>query len=236
MYFRFFQDYARAVFWWREGRVGLDDPEAIRVAECYWRLGNRQMASQILNQQRYLRLGTIKLWSDMGDTDKAIQVAETFVRVGGDPQPAYLYAGDACRLAGQFDRAIRYYQKAIDARPRRGWEKPAETFKTRARANLEAVKLFELCDVRKVADGAYRASSPGYAGPIHVEVVVANARIQSVKVTRHQEKQFYSALTDTPRQIIEKQGVQGIDATTGATITAEAIVNATAKALTRGMK
>ena len=236
MHFRFFKDYARAVYWWRQGRVGINDGEAIRVAECYWRLGNKQMAAQILNQQKYLRLGSIKLWSDMGETDKAIQLAEAYVRAGGEPQPAYLYAGDACRLAGQFDRAMQYYQKAIGAPARRDWEKPAETFKKRARANLEAVRLFEMCDVRKAPDGSYRADSPGYAGPIYVEVVVANGRIEAVKVTQHQEKQFYSALTDTTRQIIEEQGVQGIDATTGATITAEAIINATAKALTGGMK
>jgi uncharacterized protein with FMN-binding domain len=53
-------------------------------------------------------------------------------------------------------------------------------------------------------------------------------------VTKHKEKQFYSALSDIPRQIIKKQSVKGVDATSRATITAEAVINATAKALASG--
>ena len=62
-------------------------------------------------------------------------------------------------------------------------------------------------------------------------VTVRAGKLESVKVVRHREKQFYAALTDTPRKIIAKQSVRGIDATTNATITSEAIINATAKAL-----
>ena len=62
------------------------------------------------------------------------------------------------------------------------------------------------------------------------------SRIVSVRVTKHEEKQFYSALTDTPSQIVKKQGVKGVDAVTGATMTSEAIINATAKALAGGMQ
>lgn len=69
-----------------------------------------------------------------------------------------------------------------------------------------------------------------------MEVTVQNGRIESVKVVQHKEKQFYSAITDTIRKIIEKQGMKGVDATSGATITSEAIINATAKALARQMK
>jgi uncharacterized protein with FMN-binding domain len=64
-----------------------------------------------------------------------------------------------------------------------------------------------------------------------VEVTVRGGRITAVEVLQHQEKQFYSALTDTPEKILRAQGVQGVDATSSATITSEAIINATAKAL-----
>jgi uncharacterized protein with FMN-binding domain len=57
-----------------------------------------------------------------------------------------------------------------------------------------------------------------------------------VKVTRHTEKQWYSSITDTRRQILLKQGAKGVDATSGATITSEAILNATLKALAKGQK
>ena len=235
MYFRFFQDYERAAFWWRKAGIGMQDGQAIQLAECYWRLGNKQMAMEILNQ-RLLRIGMIKLLADMGETDKALQVAATWVKVGGEPHPGYLAAGDACRLAGRFKEAIAYYQKVLNTPPMTKREKAAENYKKRAQANLDAVKLFELCDVKKVPDGVYTASSIGYAGEIVVEVTVKAGRIEAVQVKRHEEKQFYSALTDTPRQIIEKQDVKGVDAVSGATITSEAILNATAKALANAAK
>jgi uncharacterized protein with FMN-binding domain len=43
-------------------------------------------------------------------------------------------------------------------------------------------------------------------------------------------------MTDTPQKILAKQGVRGVDATSAATITSEAIINATAKALAGGQK
>ncbi|MHC4353293.1 MAG: FMN-binding protein [Planctomycetota bacterium] len=55
-------------------------------------------------------------------------------------------------------------------------------------------------------------------------------------MTKHKERQFYSAFTDTPNQIIARQSVKGVDAVTGATMTSEAIINAAAKALAGGMK
>jgi uncharacterized protein with FMN-binding domain len=235
MYFRFFQDYERAAFWWRKAGIGMQDGEAIQLAECYWRLGNKQMATEILNQ-RQLRIGMIKLLADMGETDKSLQVAATWIKVGGEPHPGYLAAGDACRLAGRFKEAIAYYQKVLNAPPMTKREKAAENYKRRAQANLDAVRLFELCDVTKVPDGVYTASSIGYAGEILVEVTVNAGRFESVQVKRHEEKQFYSALTDTPRQIIQKQDVKGVDAVSGATITSEAILNATAKALANAAK
>jgi hypothetical protein len=71
---------------------------------------------------------------------------------------------------------------------------------------------------------------------LHVEVTVKGGRIEAVRVTKHEEKQFYSALTDTPGQIVRKQGVKGVDAVTGATMTSEAIIKATAKSLAGGMR
>ena len=43
-------------------------------------------------------------------------------------------------------------------------------------------------------------------------------------------------MTDTPEKILAKQSVKGVDATSSATITSEAIINATAKALAQGAK
>ena len=108
--------------------------------------------------------------------------------------------------------------------------------RNRADANVLAIKSFELFDLSRVADGTYHASSQGYEGQVEVGVVVLSGKITEVKVTQHREKQFYSALSDTPRKIIAKQNVKGIDATSNATITSEAIINATAKAIANPKK
>jgi uncharacterized protein with FMN-binding domain len=65
---------------------------------------------------------------------------------------------------------------------------------------------------------------------------VQAGRIEEVTVTKHKEKQFYASITETPAAIILKQSVKGVDATSRATITSEAIITATAKALQAGAK
>ncbi len=235
MYFILLQDYARAAFWWQQAGVAKGaSPEVVLgafLAECYWRLGNRQMALDLLGSVP-LSFESIKLYADLGNIDRALQIADAAAR-GAAADLAYLYAGDACRVAGRFPQALAYYEKLLALKP--AANQPKEKFlrnQRRAQANIEAIELFELLDVSKVADGTFHASSLGYEGPVAVEVVVRSGRLMSVRVTDHKEKQFYSAISETPRRLIAKQSVKGIDATSGATITSEAIINATAKALT----
>ena len=236
MYYNLEQDYARAAFWWRKAGIGKgrESPAGVKLAACYWKLGNKAMAVETLNRLP-IYATAIKLWADMGETAKALQFAEALGRSGW-PHLAYLYAGDACRIQGQYGKAVKYYEKVL-AVPATGKGKEGiERCHQRARDNIEGIKIFDALDLRRIPDGTYQGTSPAYAGPLHVKVVVAGGRIQSVEVTGHQEKQFYSALTDTPRQIVQNQGVKGVDAVTGATITSEAIVNAAARALASGMK
>ncbi|MHB0959562.1 MAG: FMN-binding protein [Pirellulaceae bacterium] len=233
MYFQLFQDYPRAAFWLRQAKLAASDPHRIMLAECYWRLGNEPMALEILSAPR-LPLAAVKLLGDMGQTDRALKLAEAFARQGS-PQEAYLLAGDACRLAGKYPQATGYYKKVIDAPDARN-EEYTRRYRNRAAESLQAMQLFDQADASKLADGTYRAASEGYNGQIEVEVAVREGRISDVRVTQHQEKQFYSALTDTTQQIIQKQSVKNIDATSRATITSQAIVNATAKALAGGTR
>jgi uncharacterized protein with FMN-binding domain len=230
MYFRLFQDYPRATFWWR--KVGIDSRDAAQVAECYWKMGNKAMAVELLNKHGNLvTLDMIKLWADMGDTDRALALANLFANSKA-ADDAWVLAGDACRLAGRYPMAIQYYQKVL-AMPD---DNNVKRNKNRAQASLDAIKYFDTLDVKRVADGTYTDSSLGYQGQVEVEVKIAAGHIESVRVTKHQEKQFYAALTDTPNKIIQKQSVKGVDATSRATLTSEAIINATAKALAGGMK
>ena len=100
---------------------------------------------------------------------------------------AYLYAGDALRVAGDLKEAETYYRKVLSVK------KPANTNdryynrdQNRAKACLAAIRFYTL-DPKQVADGSYRASSIGYEG--QVEVSVNSGQITSVKVTKHPEKQ-----------------------------------------------
>ncbi len=231
-YFFLFQDYARAAFWLEKAGATVQTRDGISLAECYWRLGNRQMALDML-KARTLHPDAIKLLGDMGETKTALKLAAAAAR--SQPHQTYLAAGDVCRVAKQYDQAIAFYEKVLSAGRARNADYQ-KRFEARAKESIEAIRLYEKADVTKVKDGTYTASSTGYNGALEVKVTVNNARISDVAVTRHNEKQFYSALDDTPRKIIDKQSINGIDATSRATITSQAIVNASAKALAKGAR
>jgi uncharacterized protein with FMN-binding domain len=232
MYHNLLEDYARAAFWYRAAGVEKDPEEysisSVILAECYWRLGYASDAEALLAKVPE-GLTHAKLLGDMGLTDRSVAMSLANIDSQGY---AYLTAGDACRQVGRYPEAIAHYQQVL-AIEVAGNGEPARQTQNRKRAteNIDAIRSFELFDLQRVADGKYTASSQGYEGPVEVEVNVARARINSVKITRHREKQFYSAMTDTPAKIIAKQHVKGVDTTSNATITSEAIVNATAKAL-----
>ncbi|MCG8648213.1 MAG: FMN-binding protein [Pirellulales bacterium] len=232
MYFELLQDYPRAAYWLQRGGAVKGEPAGVMLAECYWRLGNRQMAMQQLVTRTYAggAAQTIKLYGNMGALNEALQLTDLMARSGQAAYQGYIAAGDALRQAGQFDRAIDYYNKVLSATGYRNKEYE-NRFKARARESIQAIELFEQVDVSSMADGKYRESSTGYNGQVNVEVAVAGGKIESVKVTQHREKQFYSAFTDTEKQILDRQSVRGVDGTSGATITSRAIVNAAAKAL-----
>ena len=187
------------------------------------------MALKALDRRR-LRVETIKLLGNMGHTKEALQVADTYVKLVKNPQWGLLAAGDACRAAKKYDQAISYYQRVLDSAKMQN-KSYDHRARSRAEQSIDAIRQFELLDISKIADGAYSAEALAYEGPLAVNVVVKSGKIEKVEITKHKEKQYYSALRDMPAQIIAKQSVKDVDATSRATITAEAIVSATAKAL-----
>ena len=230
-YFELFQDYARAAYWFEKASVQVNQPVGIHLAECYFRLGNKSMAMKLM-RGKTLHFDAIKLLGEMGELDAALNVTRAY---GKTPlfNEAYLNAGDALRSAGRLDEAIGYYQQILDRNQARNKEYLAR-YRGRAADSINAIRLFDKADVSNVADGEYTGDAVGYNGQLHVRIEVSDGSIVDVQVTKHTEKQFYAALTDTPRQIIDKQGIQDIDGTSGATITSQAIVNATARALAKG--
>lgn len=230
MYHNLHEDWARAAFWW-EKAGNTDNTD---LAHCYFKLGSKAMAMEILNRHPadYSRHCSVaRLWSEMGDSQKALSMAlEAAQRT---PDVGYLAAGDICRVNGRSREALDYYRKAVEATT--GGRDLKQT-RERAQASIEAIQLVDTLDVRRVPDGKYRDRSVGYSGQVEIEVSVTGGRITAVKVTDHTEKQYYSSITDTCRQIVAKQGAKGVDATSGATITSEAILNATLKALAKGQQ
>ena len=238
------EDWARAAFWWRK-QARQDMNSFLGLADCYWKLGCKEMAVQQLRGIRtdFSRYGSvIKLWSDMGELDQALALAEASAQAGY-PSGAYGSAGDACRKHGRFDQAIAYYRKVI-ALPTvntriSGQDQPdpiLERNQQRAQSAIDSIRIFETLDLQRIPNGTYTGTSLAYIGDLTVALSIDGGRITSVRVTKHQDKQCYSALTDTTQQIMAKQGLKEVDATTGATITSQAIIDAAALALASGMK
>ncbi|MDA7916188.1 FMN-binding protein, partial [Verrucomicrobia bacterium] len=222
MYFELFRDYPRAAYWFRQSGV----PNGL-IANCYFQMGNKDMAIEVL-KGKPAGMSVIKLLGAMGETDKAVAAAKSVAKYSQRKHEVLLLAGDALRMVGRYKEAISFYQSVLTAGPARNKEYE-KRYMGRAKDSIVSIQQFELFDLNKVKNGQHRASAVGYNGPIEVEVSVSSGRIGSVKVTKHREKQFYTSLTDTPAQIIRKQHVKGIDATSQATITSVAVINAAAK-------
>ncbi len=233
MYFTLLQDYPRAAFWLQKAKPSMSEPHGVHLAECYWRLGSHEMALDMMRGKSLAIVG-IKLLGDMGEVDGALAVAKAYSNSGLSNQ-ALLLAGDALRRNGRVDEALEYYQQVLDADDYRN-AAYKDRLQARARDTMQMISLYDKADVTKVADGTYSSDSIGYNGKLSLQVKVVGGRITSVDVTAHKEKQFYAAMTDTPANIIKAQSIQDIDATSGATITSQAIVNAAAKALAKGAK
>jgi uncharacterized protein with FMN-binding domain len=238
LYCSLLEDWPRAAFWWQRagggtgggmGQGGFRVGYEVGLARCYWELGNRDMAVEQLRRVGRYNTGAVHLWAELGEHDRALQMAERHAR---QYPTAYLVCGDICRHAQRYDEALAHYQKVVGLRDREKYGRPIYSAKDRI-LGLQAARAFDLSRIR---DGTFTAQSLGYAGLLEVAVTVKNHRITSVKVTHHEEKQYYSSLTDIPNQIVEKQSIKEIDATSGATITAEAVINASAKALAKGIR
>jgi len=238
-YFRFFQDYPRAAYYWRLS--GLDSDPTLApwlgafLGECYWRLGSKQAALDVYAKTSD-QFPWIKVLTEMGELDEALKLAERLAQ-SNRPDFAFVYAGDACRASGDYDRAIEYYRRvlAVEATPSRTVEQMERNTK-RARANIIGIETFERLDLTKIPNGVYFGDGVGFAGNVRVKIVVSKGKIESVEVVEHQEKQYYSSIIDVPRQIVEKQSLKEVDAVSSATATSEAIVNATAKALAEAVE
>lgn len=230
-------DYARGAFWWRSAgkAAALRPHQKVSLAACYWKLSSKTMAASSLRSARSASSAAIQLWAEMGELNKALQLARSAAS-GRNAAMTLLAAGNACRSHGQSKEAIHYFERVLALRGAGRQKKWIDKCKGRARACIDAIKVFEALDLSRVPDGKYRGSALGYRGNVDVDVEVKEGRIASIKIVKHKEDWFYTSFTDIPQQIIESQSLKGVDSVTGATFTSTAIVNATGKALASAMR
>jgi uncharacterized protein with FMN-binding domain len=227
------QDWARAAYWKR--RAGIRD---VALANCYWQLGSKEMAAEILDGIRFDRSrygAAIKQWADIGELDKALALAE--VSGGyGEWGGTYRAAGDAYRKYRRYEEAIASYRQVLAVVSAKPDNLILKHNQDHARYAIDNIRLFETFDLSKVQDGAYSSGVTAYNGLLVVRVTVADHAITAVEIVEHHEKQPYSSLVDMPTRIMAAQDYRGIDATTGATVTADAIKNAVAETLSQGLR
>jgi len=183
--------------------------------------------------------GTLaSLYVKFGDHAQAIEVLE--IGLQHLPQPpgrvftqAGLHdkLGDVHADKDDTQQAAAHYRKAMElfrvAKPKYGRHLlPKRVSKVQAKLDLLGRKALDLAAVR---DGVYRGQSLGYGTPLHATVRIQGGRIADVRL-QHKEKIEQRATETVPKQIVERQSLD-VDAVTAATVTVQAIVEATYRAL-----
>jgi uncharacterized protein with FMN-binding domain len=220
------EDPARGAYCFRQG--GSLFPE---LATCYQKLGNESMAkAQIAkvkpSSQMYFNSRIANVWAAVGDLQGALAFAKTFTRFGR-ADLVNLAMGNIYRAKGKYKEAQTYYQKGLDANPKRDGLRPSDRLKD----GLEAVKALQKGDLSRIADGTHTGTSTGWSGNVVVEITIKAGKITAAKVTECRDTWPTNTRTYLPKRIVEQQGITGLDAVSGATVTSDAIINAAGKAL-----
>ncbi len=93
--------------------------------------------------------------------------------------------------------------------------------------------FFDTTGAEGLPDGTYLGSAQGYKSTIELRVLVMNGRVVEVTVVSHDETPFIAdpAFAVLLPAIMELQGVDGVDAVSGATKTSVAVFEAFLEAL-----
>jgi uncharacterized protein with FMN-binding domain len=146
--------------------------------------------------------------------------------------------GDLYAAWGKTDQAKASYQEAIRlfplGKPPYGRHLlPRKAKKVKSRLDLLSKASLEGTSLR---DGKYNETTLGYSGDIQLAVEVKGGRLANVSVTKHQEKIDQNACVLIPQRIAGKRSLQ-VDGISGATVTKDAIVDGTFRALKKaGLK
>jgi len=139
--------------------------------------------------------------------------------------------GDLYAELGDKKSARLHYAKAAELYPKSKQPYGRHLLARRAAKVRAKIDLLDMGAIEpgRLADGKYAGRSLGYTGPLGVVVTVRQGRITDV-VVQHKEKIHQNATRIIPQRIVAAQSLN-VDAVTSATITSQAIVDATLQAL-----
>ncbi|MBL7037170.1 MAG: FMN-binding protein [Pirellulaceae bacterium] len=190
------------------------------------------LAKPHANAPLYGYVGLASLYARYGEFEKGKALLDD--AMNGLPGPPWQIMrkadimdayGDLYAAWGKPDEAKKYYAQAIELYPTAkppygGHLLPRRAAKVQSKLDLLTFRSLETAELR---DGQYQEKALGYAGDVHVTLVVENGKIADIKI-RHEEKIDQNACTLVPQRIIDSQSLQ-VDAVSGATVTKDAIVN-----------
>jgi uncharacterized protein with FMN-binding domain len=186
----------------------------------------------------YGYVGLASLYAKYGEFEKAKALLDE--AMNGLPEPPWKIMrkadildayGDLYAAWDKTDEAKRYFAQAVELYPTAkppygGHLLPRRAAKVQSKLDLLTFRSLETAELR---DGQYQDRALGYAGDVHVTLVVRDGKIADIKL-RHEEKIDQNACTLIPERIIDSQSLQ-VDGVSGATVTKDAIINGTYRCL-----
>lgn len=145
--------------------------------------------------------------------------------------------GDLYAKWGKTDLARKHYQDAVRIYPTGKPPYGKHLLPRRAKkvqAKLDLLDGAALANAR-LKDGTYNEKAIGYSGDLNMTVKITGGQIADIKI-KHQEKIDQNATKIIPERIIESQSLD-VDGISGATVTKDAIMAGTLRALRKaGLK
>ena len=157
-------------------------------------------------------------WNEMREAEMHDVLGDVYV-AWGEVEPSKL-----AKARASYRAAIRVFPTAKPPYGRHLLPRRAK----KVQAKLDLLSLDSLADAT-LKDGVYREQALGYSGDIKLTVKIQSGRIADVDI-QHQEKIEQNACKLIPERIIEEQSLR-VDGISGATVTADAILAGTLRAL-----
>ncbi|PCJ61240.1 MAG: hypothetical protein COA79_06575 [Planctomycetota bacterium] len=227
-------DFPRGIYWFKKS-LSLRNSYPIRtsLAYYYWKLGSKSLATKTLHRIKvdHTKYGSlIRLLTNMKEYERAIKLKKRRMRRW--PGTTRLALAQLFRKKNELEKSIDHLNQILELKSRN--KNRYKKIKILAKENLMAIQRYQKIEKNKLPDGIYYGSSLGFdEKSLTVEVKIKDNKFTSIIVKDHKEKQFYSSLVDIPSQILKSQSLQSVDAISGATLTSDAILNATIKSFTK---